>query len=115
MEAVCRGAGEEGGTSIAFLPGDDRDDANPYVGIALPTGLGEMRNMLIMRACDAVIAISGEFGTLSEIGFALRIDKPVVGLGTWELSKNGEVSGAIVVATSPEQAVDLAFDRVRGT
>ncbi len=109
MEAACRGAKELGGTTIGFLPGDDRVTANDYVDIALPTGLGEMRNMLIVTASDAVIAIGGEFGTLSEIAFALRIGKPVIGLGTWELSKHGEVSDAIQVVDDAKEAATTAL------
>ena len=109
MEAACRGAKEAGGTTLAFLPGTRRDDANPFVDIALPTGMGEMRNMLIVRAADAVIAVGGEFGTLSEIAFALRVGKPVVGISTWELVKAGRTSDAIIVAASATEAVDRAL------
>ncbi len=115
MEAVCEGVRSEGGLTVAFLPGDQRDGANPFVDVALPTALGEMRNMLLVRASDVVIAIDGEFGTLSEIGFALRLDIPVVGLDTWELRKNGRVSDAIVTASSAEQAVGIALDLARGS
>ena len=111
MEAACRGAKQGGATTIAFLPGDDRTSANDYVDIALSTGIGEMRNMLLVRASDAVIAVSGEFGTLSEIGFALRIGKPVVGLDTWELAKRGEPSPAVTVVDDPIDAVTVALKR----
>lgn len=110
MEAVCEGVRSEGGLSVGFLPGEDRATANPYVDIALPTGLGEMRNMLLVRASDVVIAVSGEFGTLSEIAFALRLGIPVVGLDTWELRKKGQPSDAIVAASSPAEAVRVALD-----
>lgn len=109
MEAVCEGVRSEGGLSIGILPGEDRDAANPYVDIALPTGMGEMRNMLLVRASDVVIAISGEFGTLSEIGYALRVGIPVVGLDTWQLHKHGAASDAIVEAGSAEEAVQIAL------
>ncbi|HYN36672.1 MAG TPA: TIGR00725 family protein [Actinomycetota bacterium] len=118
MEASCRGAKEAGGKTIAMLPTLNKDDANDYVDIAIPTGMGEMRNALIVRAADAVIAVGGEFGTLSEIAFALRTDKPVVGLGTWELSKGGEKIRAFETAASPAEVVDLALAaaaRARGT
>ena len=114
MEAVCEGVRAEGGLSIGILPGDDRDSANPYVDIALPTGMGEMRNMLLVRASDVVIAISGEFGTLSEIGFALRVGIPVVGLDTWQLHKRGVASDAIVETSSPEEAVRVALELAAG-
>ncbi len=109
MEAVCEGARSEGGMTIGFLPGNHRSDANEFVDIALPTGMGEMRNMLLVRASDVVIAISGEFGTLSEVAYALRLGIPVVGLDTWELRKRGETSEAITNVTTPEEAVSTAL------
>lgn len=109
MEAVCEGAHAEGGMTIGFLPGNDRSYANEFVDIALPTGMGEMRNMLLVRASDVVIAIAGEFGTLSEIAYALRLGIPVVGLDTWELRKAGQISEAIVNVTSPDEAVRTAL------
>lgn len=109
MEASCRGAKEAGGTTVAILPTLDKSDANDYVDIAIPTGMGEIRNALIIRAADAVIAVGGEFGTLSEIAFALRTDKPVVGLGTWELSKGGAAVRAFETASTPSEVVDLAL------
>lgn len=94
---------------MGILPGNDRRAANEYVDVALPTGIGEARNTLIARSADVVIAVAGEFGTLSEIGFALKIGTPVVGLGTWELHKGGEPVDAIAVASSPAEAVNLAL------
>ena len=85
MEAACRGARSRGGVTVGILPGGDREDANGWVSIALPTGLGEARNALIARAADAVVAIGGGWGTLSEIALALKAGKPVVGIGTWEI------------------------------
>jgi uncharacterized protein (TIGR00725 family) len=111
MEAACMGARSQGGLTIGLLPGTDRGEANDYVDIAIPTGMGEMRNALIVRACDAIIAISGEFGTLSEIGFALRTSTPVVGLSTWELIRRGERSRAIVEASDSADAVNKALER----
>jgi uncharacterized protein (TIGR00725 family) len=98
MEAACRGAKEAGGTTVGLLPGLDRRDANPYVDIAVPTGLGEARNALVVRAADALVAIGGGYGTLSEIGLALRTGKRVVGIGTWEIE-------GIEPVSSPEEAV----------
>lgn len=109
MEAACRGARSQGGLTIGILPGEDRDEANDYVDVAIPTGMGEMRNALIVRAADAVIAVSGEFGTLSEIALALKLGKRVVGLATWELSRAGRVSDAILRADSAAEAVRLAL------
>ena len=109
MEAVCRGAKSADGTTVGILPGTERSDANDFVDVALPTGLGESRNALVARAADALIAIGGEFGTLSEIGLALKIGKPVVGLGTWELHRKGGDEGAIKPAATPAEAVNLAL------
>jgi len=112
MEAVCRGAKAEGGTTIGILPSDDRAVANAWVDVAVPTGLGEGRNALVVRAADAVVALAGGFGTLSEIALALRLGKPVVGLDTWELARSGEPVAAVVAAADPvdaaEKAVSLA-------
>jgi uncharacterized protein (TIGR00725 family) len=105
MEAACRAAKAGGGTTVGILPGIRRDDANPYVDIAIATGLGEMRNGLVVRASDALVAVGGEFGTLSEIALALKAGKPVVALGGWELARGGEPVDAIVHASSPEDAV----------
>jgi uncharacterized protein (TIGR00725 family) len=106
MAAACRGAKSAGGTTLGLLPGLDRDDANEWVDIAVPTGLGEARNVLVVRAADALIAIGGEFGTLSEIGFALKTGKLVVGLGTWELPQRRD---AIREASTAAEAVSLAL------
>ena len=85
MAAACRGTQEAGGTSIGLLPGSSREDANEWVSVALPTGLGELRNGLVVRAADVIIAIGGAYGTLSEIALALHAGKPVLGLLTWEI------------------------------
>src|SRR3954463_1662664 len=103
MEAACRGAKAAGGTTVGILPGDDRAHANDYVDVALATGLGEARNALIVRAVDALIAVGGEYGTLSEVALALKAGKPVVGLGTWDLEP-------IVRAQSPDDAVRRALE-----
>jgi len=109
MEAACRGAKDGGGTTLGILPGLDRADANPYVDVAVPTGLGEARNALVVRAADALIAVGGEWGTLSEIALAKRAGKRVVGLGTWELSRAGQPVDGIIAASDPEEAVELAL------
>ena len=110
MEAACRGAKAEGGTTVGILPGQDRDDANPFVDLALPTGLGEARNTLVVRAADALVAVGGEFGTLSEIAFALRVGTPVVGVRTWELARAGRPVDAIVRVDEPDEAATLAIE-----
>ncbi|MGH2659719.1 MAG: TIGR00725 family protein [Actinomycetota bacterium] len=114
MDAAARGAESVGGVSVGLLPGEERDEAGPHLTVAVPTGLGEARNALVVRAADAVIAISGEFGTLSEIALALKMGKPVVGLSTWELAKGGRAVHAIVRATTPEEAVKAALDAIEG-
>ena len=85
MEAACRGARSERGHTLGILPGEDRDAANGWVEIAVTTGLGELRNGLVVRASDAVVAVGGGHGTLSEVALALKLGRPVVGLGTWDV------------------------------
>jgi uncharacterized protein (TIGR00725 family) len=85
MEAACRGAKEAGGLTVGILPGTDRAAANPFVDVGIPTGLGEARNALVVRAADAVIAVGGGYGTLSEIALALKAGKRVAGLDSWEI------------------------------
>lgn len=113
MEAAASGCARAGGRSVGVLPGDSRLDANPYVTVAVATGMGEGRNVVVVRTADVVIAIHGEFGTLSEIALALKIGKPVVGLGTWELAKDGLPSDAIVPARDPADAVARALSLIR--
>jgi len=113
MEAACRGAVAEGGVTVGLLPDADRAHANPFVSVAVPTGMGELRNGLVARAGDVVIAIGGEFGTLSEIGFALKLGRPVVGLGTWGLARGGRPVAAIEVAAGPQDAVARALALAR--
>jgi uncharacterized protein (TIGR00725 family) len=106
MEASCRGVKEGGGTTLGLLPGSDRAQANAYVDIAVATGLGEARNALVVRAADVLIAVAGEYGTLSEIALALKTGTPVVGLATWDID-------GIVAASSPAEAVGLALERAK--
>jgi uncharacterized protein (TIGR00725 family) len=113
MAAAVRGASIEGGLSIGLLPGETRAGAADGLTVALPTGLGEGRNILVVRAADALIAVGGEFGTLTEIAFALKIGVPVIGLDTWELAKEGKRVEAFPTATTPEAAVDLALEAAR--
>jgi uncharacterized protein (TIGR00725 family) len=105
MEAACRGARSRGGFTVGLLPGTDREDANGWVVLALPTGLGEARNALVVRAADALIAVGGAYGTLSEIALALKAGKPVFGLSSWDIA--GVEPGA-----DPEQAVEAALRRL---
>jgi uncharacterized protein (TIGR00725 family) len=85
MEAACRGAKEAGGLTIGILPTSDKRAANPYVDIVIPTGLGHARNVLVVHASDALVAVDGEAGTLSEIAIALKLGRPIVGINTWGL------------------------------
>jgi uncharacterized protein (TIGR00725 family) len=117
MEAACRGARSRGGLTVGLLPGSDREEANGWVVLAFPTGLGEARNALIVRAADAIVAIGGGWGTLSEIALALRAGVPVLGIRTWELARAGEpVAGVRAVddaATAVAEALRLS-GRVAG-
>jgi uncharacterized protein (TIGR00725 family) len=114
MDAACRGAREAGGVTVGLLPGRDRAGASAHLSVALPTGMGELRNGLIVRAADAVIAVGGEYGTLAEIGFALKLGRPVVGLSTWELRRRGRTVEAVVTAADPAGAVARALDLSAG-
>jgi uncharacterized protein (TIGR00725 family) len=109
MEAACRGARAAGGRTVGLLPGTDRRDANPFVDVAIPTGMGEGRNALVARAADALVAVGGEYGTLSEIALALKLGTPVIGVATWELRRDGQVDPGIVVAADAEAAVRRAL------
>jgi uncharacterized protein (TIGR00725 family) len=113
MAAACRGAREAGGLTVGILPGEDRRAANPWVTVAVPTGMGEARNALVVRAADAVVAVGGEFGTLSEVALALKLGRPVAGLGTWRLEREGLGPDPILRARDPAEAVALVLARVR--
>ena len=104
MEAACRGAREAGGLTVGLLPGHDRSAANKWVAVALPSGMGELRNGLVVRAADALIAVGGAYGTLSEIALGLKLGRPVVGLDTWELARRGVGDTGIIRASSPGNA-----------
>jgi len=109
MEAACRGAKAAGGLTVGILPGTARGEANRYVDIPIVTGLGEARNVLVVQSAQAVIAVHGEYGTLSEIAHALKLGIPVVGLHTWELARQGRPRQAIVRAHTPQEAVEKAM------
>ena len=108
MEAASRGAKSHRGQTVGLLPGDSRDDANGWVDVAIATGLGELRNGLIVRTVDAVVAIAGGPGTLSEIGLALKLGRPVVGLDTWDVA-------GVEVAADPADAVARIAAHIRRT
>lgn len=103
MEAAAKGAKEAGGTTIGILPHTDRHEANPYIDIPIATGFGEGRNLVIIRTADILIAIDGEFGTLSEIAFALKMKKSVIGLHTWDIP-------GVIKAVTPIEAVEIAVE-----
>ena len=110
MEAACKGANSQGGTTIGVLPGNNSEAANPYVQIPIVTGLGEARNVIVVKSAQAVITIGGGYGTLTEIGHALRNGIPVIGLNTWSLSRNGQVDNSIILAQNPAEAVSKAMN-----
>ena len=114
MEAVSRGAAENGGTVIGILPGDDKESANPFIHIALPTGMGVGRNILVVRSSDVLIAFPGSYGTLSEIALALNTGKTVIYMpGSWKLSKIGQVDSSLFKeAFEAPQAVGVALNAV---
>ena len=112
MEAACRGASSEGGTTIGILPGENRQAANSYVQIPIVTGMGYARNVAVVKSAQAVIAIGGSYGTLSEIGHALQSGIPVIGLNTWSLSKNGKLDSSIIPAENPAEAVEKALELI---
>ena len=113
MEAVCRGAVAEGGLTIGILPGDNTQDANPYVKIPIATGLGYARNVVIIKSAQAAIAVGGSYGTLSEIAYAFQNGLCVVGLNTWTITEPGGQSNPIIPAREPVEAVEKALAHLR--
>jgi uncharacterized protein (TIGR00725 family) len=115
MEAAARGASGAGGEVIGILPGDDPAAANPHCTHVIATGIGHARNLVVVASADAVIAIAGEWGTLSEIAFARRLGRSVVTLGSWQVTGAGAMEAApgIEAAADPEQAVELALAATR--
>ncbi len=106
MAGAAKGAAQAGGTVVGMLPGEDRGDANEWVTVSLPTGMGELRNGLIVRAAEVVIAIGGSYGTLSEIALALSAELKVHGLHTWAIE-------GVEAVDAPEVAVELALAAAR--
>ena len=102
MAAACRGAEAAGGISVGILPGNDRAEANRWATVAIPTGLGELRNGLVVRAADALVAVGGGHGTLSEIALALKTGVKVIGLASWDIS-------GVHPAADADEAVKLAL------
>jgi uncharacterized protein (TIGR00725 family) len=114
MEAVCRGAKSKGGLTVGVLPGQDSSTANPWVDIPVVTGIGEARNVAVAKSAQAIIAIGGNYGTLSEIAYALKSSIPVIGLNTWSLSRNRQEDDSIIRVQSATEAVDKAISLVKG-
>jgi hypothetical protein len=113
MEAVCRGAKSKGGLTVGILPGQDSSIANPWLDIPVVTGIGEARNVAVVKSAQAVIAIGGGYGTLSEIAYALKSRIPVIGLNTWSLSRNGREDDSIIRVQSASEAVDKAISSAK--
>jgi uncharacterized protein (TIGR00725 family) len=113
MDAVCRGARSGGGTTVGLLPGLHRTDGNPHLDVSLPTGLGQGRNLLLVRSSDALVAVGGGFGTLSEIALALRTGTPVIGLATWSLLLGDHPVDPFPVAEDAEAAARLVLEAAR--
>ena len=112
MEAACRGATSEGGVTIGILPGDSREQANPHVQFPIVTGIGYARNAVVAKTAQAVIAIGGSYGTLSEIAYALQSSIPVIGLGTWALSRNSRPDSSIIPMKNAAEAVTKALSLI---
>jgi uncharacterized protein (TIGR00725 family) len=110
MDGAARGAAKAGGIAVGLLPHEERDGESEHLTVALPLGMGEARNALIARVADALIAVGGEWGTLSEIAFAMKMGKRVVGLDTWDVIRNGQRVEGVLKAESPEEAVRLALE-----
>jgi len=106
MEAAARGASEAGGLTVGILPGDSADDANAYIGVPIPTGMGHARNVVNVLAADAVVGVGGSYGTVSEMALAVKMGKPVFAVSP---PFSGE---GVVEVDDAEQAVELAFAAV---
>jgi uncharacterized protein (TIGR00725 family) len=115
MEAAARGASEADGTVLGILPSTERTDANPYVTHVIATGIGQARNLAVVASGEAVIAIGGEWGTLSEIAFARRLGRPVIALQSWSLRNRGGTDLGIVEAESADEAVAEALSAAAGS
>lgn len=115
MEAACRGCAAFGGECVGILPGTDPSEGNPYLSFAIPTGMGEGRNVLVVRAGAGAIAVGGEYGTLSEIALALKLGKPVVTLGGWSLQHPSGLGERLLRADSAAEAVELLLGALEGS
>ena len=109
MEAAAEGARLAGGTALGVLPGDRTSEGNRHLSFTVATGLGEARNAIIARTADAVIAIGGEYGTLSEIALALKMGKPTIGINSWVLKPPHRLKSELITAGSAREAVEKAL------
>jgi len=109
MEAVSRGAKEGGGLTVGILPGTDAQEANSWVDLPIVTGMGEARNLLIVRTAEVIVAVGGEFGTLSEMAFALKMRKPVISLKSWVPEREKVKAETLYGAETVEEAVSLVW------
>jgi uncharacterized protein (TIGR00725 family) len=112
MEHAARGARAAGGLTIGLLPGDDTEDGNAYIDVAIATGLGHARNVILARTADGVVALGGGLGTLSEIALALRNGLPTIGIKTWRFDRDGRTEPELPIAANPEEALDWLFARM---
>jgi uncharacterized protein (TIGR00725 family) len=110
MQAACRGAREAGGLTIGILPGPFRGDANPYVDVVIATDMGQARNAIIVRTADSVIAIGGEYGTLTEMAMALKMGKRVVAVDSWRIERGGRFDERIIYAKDAQEALRLTLE-----
>lgn len=113
MEASCLGAKSKNGLTIGILPGTSKTECNNYIDIPIVTGLSEARNIIIVRTSDAIIAIGGEAGTLSEIAFAIKLQVPIIGINTWKLFKGEKEENLIIKAKDAKEAIKIALQFIK--
>ena len=107
MEGAAKGAKDNAGMTVGIIPGENREEANPYIDFPIATGFGEARNLVVIRSSDVIIALPGKYGTLSELSFCMKLGKPVISLGTWDISEK------IIKAKDPKEAVKLALEMIK--
>jgi len=115
MEHAARGARAAGGLTVGLLPGEEPDDANAYIDLAIATGLGHARNAVLARTADGVVALGGGLGTLSEIALALRDGRPAIGIQTWRFDRQGRTEPELPTAGNVNDALTWLFARMGGT